>query len=75
MKHPSLWTFIRCLKDRQAVAETALDAAGHGEAPPSRRKKWRKLEAKLLRLKRQYNSGDRDLESYWDAVSHCIDYA
>ncbi|KAL8585511.1 hypothetical protein ACOMHN_051396 [Nucella lapillus] len=36
--------------DRQAVAEQQLAAAWRGQAPPKRRRKWRVLEANLIRL-------------------------
>ncbi len=74
VKHPSLWTFIRHLKDRQAIVEGSLDAARRGDEPPPRRRKWRNLERRLIRLKRQYNTGNRNLDSYWAAVSQCIGY-
>ncbi|KAL8585512.1 hypothetical protein ACOMHN_051397 [Nucella lapillus] len=50
VRHPSLWSFLRVLKDRQAVAEQQLAAARRGQAPPTRRRKWRVLEANLIRL-------------------------
>ncbi|XP_063599694.1 uncharacterized protein LOC134776006 [Penaeus indicus] len=74
VKHPSLWTFIRHLKDIQANVENSVHSADLGDAPPARKRKWRQLEARLQRLKAQYVAGDRNLEAYWRAVSHCIGY-
>ena len=71
VKHPSLWIFLRHLKDRQAIVEATLDGAQRGDTPPPRRRKWRNLERRLQRLKDEYTNGDRDLNSYWDAVSYC----
>ncbi|KAL8608788.1 hypothetical protein ACOMHN_065524 [Nucella lapillus] len=61
---------LRVLKDRQAVAEQQLAAARRGQAPPTRRRKWRVLEANLIRLKNAFRNGDRNLQEYWRAVSH-----
>ncbi|KAJ8360335.1 hypothetical protein SKAU_G00168600 [Synaphobranchus kaupii] len=69
VRHPSLWLFIRRLKDRQTLTEERTTMAERGEAPPPRRRKWRDLETQLLRLKGQYNDGNRNIESYWRAVS------
>ena len=70
VRHPSLWLFIRHLKDRQTLTEESIMLAERGDA--RRRRKWRILESTLARLKAQYNDGDRDIESYWSAVSHCV---
>ena len=71
VRHPSLWTFIRCLKDEQGNAESSVDAANRDGAPPARRRKWRDVEGRLIQLKQKYRNGVRNLEEYWDAVSHC----
>ncbi|KAL8565444.1 hypothetical protein ACOMHN_049421 [Nucella lapillus] len=70
-RHPNLWSFIRQLKDHQTLTEEAIFRAERGDAPPPRRRKWRELEERLFRLRQQYNGGERDIQSYWRAVSHC----
>ncbi|KAL8572221.1 hypothetical protein ACOMHN_049397 [Nucella lapillus] len=72
VRHPSLWTYIWHLKDQQARAEEQMTAAANGEAPLSRRHKWRQLEQRIVRLKNQFINGNRNLEEYWSAVAHCI---
>ena len=57
VRHPLLWTFIRCLKDQQSSLETSIDAVNRGDAAPKRKRKWRNLEARLLRLKEEYVNG------------------
>ena len=57
VRHPLLWTFIRCLKDQQSSLETSIDAVNRGDAAPQRKGKWRNLEARLLRLKEEYVNG------------------
>ena len=39
VRHPSLWTFIRCLKDQQSSLETSIDAVNRGDAAPKRKRK------------------------------------
>ncbi|VDI25242.1 Hypothetical predicted protein [Mytilus galloprovincialis] len=72
VRHPSLWTFIRCMKDQQGSVETSIDAANRGDNPPKRRRKWREMENRLQRLKQEYMNGTRNLMDYWDAVCHCV---
>ena len=72
VRHPSLWTFIRCLKDQKSSLETSIDAVNRGDAAPKRNRKWRNLEARLLRQKEEYVNGIRNLEDYWNAVCNCV---
>ncbi|KAL8568189.1 hypothetical protein ACOMHN_027712 [Nucella lapillus] len=70
-RHPNFWSFIRQLKDHQTLIEEAIFRDERKDAPPPRRRKWRELEERLFRLRQQYNGGERDIQSYWGAVSHC----
>jgi len=45
---------------------------GMGFAPPARKLKYRRLENKIQRLKRQYRHGSKTMEQYWSAVTHLI---
>ena len=49
VRHPSLWTFIRCIKDQQSAIENSVEAVDNGEPTIKRRKKWRDLEDRFLR--------------------------
>jgi hypothetical protein len=71
-RHPSLWLFIRKLKDEQKLAEISIQAVHNGVAPAPRKKKWRDFETRLQRLKDQYAAGARTLDQYWDAVAATI---
>ena len=71
-RHPSLWHFIRKMKDEQRLLSLSAAAAQRGNAPPPRQRKWRNLEGRIQRLKREYNAGDRTLEEYWDAVVYVV---
>ena len=72
VRHPSLWTFIRCIKDQQSAIENSVEAVDNGEPTIKRRKKWRDLEDRFLRLRNEYNKGVRDVGQYWDAITHGI---
>ena len=72
VRHPSIWIFIRHLKDAQATLEVSGDAADNGAAAPPRKRKWKRLEERIERLKEQYETGHRTLRQYWKAVSNSI---
>ena len=72
VRHPLLWTFIRCIKDQQSAIENSVEAVDNGEPTIKRRKKWRDLEDRFLRLRNEYNNGVRDVGQYWDAITHGI---
>ena len=64
VRHPSLWTFIRVLKDVQAEHEVKVAGMWNGVPPPQRRLKWRRLEQRIIDLKNQYQNGARNLDEY-----------
>ncbi|XP_074655654.1 uncharacterized protein LOC141909168 [Tubulanus polymorphus] len=72
VRHPNLWILIRHLKDLQAQTANSIAQMNRGGDPTVRRRKWRNLETRLRRLKREYEDGDRDASNYWRAVSHLI---
>jgi hypothetical protein len=60
------------MKDAQAELEVSFDAIANGAEPPKSRPKWRRMQARINQLKRQYNNGQRRLKDYWRAVCHVI---
>lgn len=72
VRHPSLWHFIRTMKDQQAVTNVKIRAVVNGEDPPRRRRKWRILENRINLLKERYNNGELNVNRYWNAVTHVI---
>lgn len=72
VRHPNIWTFLRCLKDCQAEAEAKITAADLGEASRPRRRKWRMLEARIQRLKHELHDGERNVDGFGRAVAHAI---
>ena len=72
VRHPSLWIFTRHLKDFHAESETKIQNANAGAPRPNRRRKWRRVESRLLNLKTQYVNGRRNLHSYWSATTYYV---
>ena len=72
VRHPSLWVFLRKLKDEQAIHEIKVRGMLNGARPPRRRLKWQQLENRIVHLKTQLQNGGRDLEEYWMAVRHSV---
>ena len=64
VRHPSLWLFIRVLKDKQAAHE-ATKQNMINSVPRRCRRKWRRLEANIDRLQTQYQNGQRTVD-YWE---------
>lgn len=63
-RHPNLWTVIRQMKDEQRrAASRSIRQADRGQLQPLPRRKWRNLQRRVKRLKRQYRSGVRTLDS------------
>jgi len=70
VRHPSLSTFIRILKDQQSVTNVKMRAIQNLEPAPLSRRKWRRLESNINRLKERYDNGEVNINQYWRAVSH-----
>ena len=47
VRHPSLWSFIRVLKDQESLNRAKIRAVRNGAEPPLRRPKWRRLERRI----------------------------
>lgn len=72
VRHPSIWSFIRVVKDQENINRVTMQSIRNGEDPPTRRPKWRRLENQIQARKREYNDGDINIRQYWRAVSHLI---
>ena len=68
--HPSIWTFIKVLKDQQSLNEVTIWGIRNEVDPPLHRPKWRRLEEIIIRKKAQYNDDWIDIEQYWRAITH-----
>jgi DNA-binding ferritin-like protein (Dps family) len=44
----------------------------NGGQPTRRRRRWQRLANQLQRLKTDYNNEVRDVQRYWNAVSHLV---
>ena len=55
------------------IRHKAFSSDNHGVNVRFKRKKWpRNLESRINRLKRDYNGGARNLNGYWDAMTHML---
>lgn len=70
VKHPSLWVFIRHLKDAQSATEVAIDHERSGDPAPKQKKKWRVRNRRIKQLQRRYARGAVDVTQYWNAISY-----
>ena len=68
--HPSLWVFIRHLKDVQTTTET--DCARRGAPAQRPVRKWRVLNRKIKRLIRRYTIGTISLDRFWRHISYLV---
>ena len=51
VRHPSLWSFIRILKDQYAANQVKIVSIRNGDNPPLRHRKWRQLELRINKKK------------------------
>lgn len=70
--HPSLWLFIRQMKDNQELDSIRIRSVERGQLQLRQRKKWRSLEMRIRQLRLDYHNGDRNVDQYWSAVRHCV---
>jgi hypothetical protein len=71
-QRPILWSFIRMIKDEEALIARSAREARRGLPPPARKAKYRKLEHQIQELKRKYTNGTKNLYDYWSALAHLI---
>ena len=70
VRRPSLWHFIRRVKDEEARIRRTVQQVRSGMLQQERRSKWRRLEQRIVRLKDQYRSGVITLREYWNAARY-----
>lgn len=68
--HPSLWTVIRRMKKEGKRTEVALDKAMRGDRPPKIKRKWRRMDRRIIRLRTSLQEGGHNLAEYWAAIMH-----
>ena len=55
--HPSLWIFIRKMKDVHRETDVSAASALRGNTPKPRRIKYIVMEERIVRLKEKYRNG------------------
>jgi len=68
VRHPTLWIFIKRLKDEEVRIQAQVRQLRAGVPPTARRNKWCRLEDKIVNLKAQYSNGTISLKRYWNAI-------
>ena len=74
LKHPSLWTTIRKMKDVLSVNRNKIARARQGEPGFRRRNKWIRLEQRINALKTSLINQERTIAQYWEAISHVVEH-
>ena len=70
VRHPSIWSFIRVLKDQHSVAEVTIQSIRNGNQPPNQQTKMVTFGAQNKRKKAEYNNGQINLGHYCRAITH-----
>jgi len=76
VRHPNLWHFIRKLKDEERRVQRQIRAVDRGDAPPTKKRRYRQLQERVSRLKADYVAGmvagRRSLNRFWRAIAHIV---
>ncbi|PIK33717.1 hypothetical protein BSL78_29475 [Apostichopus japonicus] len=66
--HPSLGTIVRRMKKEGKRTEVAIEKAMRGDQPPKIKRKWRRMERRISRLRKSLQDGGHNLAELWAAV-------
>jgi hypothetical protein len=72
VRKPSLWVFIKRIKDEEQKIRRDVRLIRSGQQRDVRRRKWRRLEERIVKLKREYAAGQISLEQYWNAMRFVV---
>ncbi|XP_052809369.1 uncharacterized protein LOC128237826 [Mya arenaria] len=67
--HPNIYILLDIIKKEQAANEAKISQHANGGKQRPRKRVYRQLEERLVRLKDQLSIGEMDTMSYVDAVS------
>ena len=71
-RNPSLWIFIRNMKDEQSNIEVSAAAAQNGNLAPPKSASTGKWKKKIKLLRRQYRNGIKTLEVFWSTITYVV---
>lgn len=71
MDHPSLWIFIRSLREVQKERDILYEQMVAGHAPPVKRRKYRDTDARILSIVREYAT--RPIVEYLRGIAHNVE--
>ncbi len=72
VRHPSLWVFTVRLKAEERKVMRDIRHLRRGQAVSSRRSNWRRVEERIIGLKRRYTAGTLTIDQYWNAVRFAV---
>ena len=72
VRHPSLWIFIRKMKDGERANRLQKRQLERGQLMPQRRRKWINLQTRIDRVRGQYERGERNADELWNALTYVI---
>jgi len=70
--HPNLFEFINFLKKIETTDRARKIQMDHGAAPPTKRRVYRQVDARIDRLKLQLQTGGKTPMQFIDAVGHLL---
>lgn len=70
VQHPTLWTFISCLRKVQSGRDTFYNQLEVGKSPPRKKKKYIDVDKRIKKLVNNYNN--RDIISFLRGIAHNI---
>ncbi|KAK7116108.1 hypothetical protein V1264_001850 [Littorina saxatilis] len=71
-QHPNVHVLVNILREEQAQMEISLNRARLGARPPSRRRKYRELDERLMRLREMFRQGDMTTDEFLTSVRHIV---
>ncbi|CAG2202049.1 unnamed protein product [Mytilus edulis] len=60
------------VKKEERRSVLGIQASNRGDNPPTRRLKYRRLQARIDRLQATYRAGNRNIDQYWNAMIYTV---
>ena len=67
---PNIWYLIVCLKKEEAVVHRVVRKIRANRPPPRQIRRYRRLNELILLYKREFQTGVKTLDEYWNAIKY-----